>query len=149
MKALTRFSDFPAMESIRRDMDRFFDDLVPFSWREANGGKKADLWAPNTDLSETENEYVITVDLPGISKKDVEVNFHDNRLTISGERSSEEKEEKENYLRKERYTGRFLRTFTLPCAVKDEEIVAKFKDGVLKVNVPKSEVSKPKKVSID
>lgn len=149
MKALTRFSDFPEMESIRRDMDRFFDDLVPFSWKEANGGKNMDLWAPNTDMSETEDEYLITVDLPGISKKDVEVNFQDNRLTISGERSTEEQEEKENYLRKERYTGRFLRTFTFPGAIKDEEIVAKFKDGVLTINVPKSEVSKPTKVSID
>ena len=149
MKALTRFSEFPAMESIRRDMDRFFDDLVPFSWKGANGGRKADLWAPNTDMCETENEYLITIDLPGVTKKDVEVNIQDNRLTISGERKMEEKQDNNNYHRRERFHGQFMRLYTLPDAVKEDKIKATFKDGVLSVSIPKAEVKKAKKVAID
>lgn len=146
MKVLKRYSDSPALESIRRDIDHFFDDLVPFAWRKENGGRKMELWAPDSDLRETESEYVITIDLPGTSKKDIEVGYKDNRLTISGQR---EKEEKKDYIRRERYSGQFLRSFTLPSAVKDDNIKASFKDGVLTVKVPKAEVSKPKTVQID
>lgn len=149
MKALQKKSDLSPVESIRREMDRFFDDIVPFSRGLGDGGTRMELWAPDTDVSETENEYTISVDLPGTSKKDVEVSYKDNRLTISGKRQHEEEEEKKDYLRRERYQGSFTRSFTLPSEVKDEDIKAKFKDGVLKVRVPKSEVRKPKTVPID
>ena len=149
MKALTRYSDRPVLESIKRDMDRFFDDIVPFSWRLENGGRSSSMWMPNTDMSETENDYIITVDLPGITKKDVEVNFQNNRLTISGERKKEKEEEGKDFIRRERYEGTFMRSFSLPTAVKEEDINAKFKDGVLTVTVPKAEVSKSKKIAIE
>ena len=137
------------IEDLRRDLDRIFDEMVPFTWlkeEEENGMK---LWAPKTDMRETEDQYLIHVDLPGIPKKDVKVSYKDNRLTISGERKEEEKEETDNYLRKERYFGSFVRTFTLPAAVNEEDIKANFKEGVLTVTVPKAEVSKPKTVEID
>lgn len=149
MKSIQKFPTLSPLESMRREMDRFFDDITPFSWREGNGGMEMELWAPDTDMSETENEYIITVDLPGISKKDIEVNYKDNRLSISGERKKEEKEEKKDYIRRERYTGKFVRSFTLPAAVKDDKIKAGFKDGVLTVRVPKTEASKPKSIMID
>lgn len=149
MKALKPYTDFPALDTMRKEMDRFFDDLVPFSWRKENGGMGMDLWVPDTDLSETENDYLITVDLPGISKKNIEVNYKDNRLTITGEREKEESEEKKDFIRKERYTGKFIRSFTLPDAVKRDNIKANFKDGVLTVKVPKKEVKKPQNVPID
>ncbi|SHE90079.1 heat shock protein Hsp20 [Fodinibius roseus] len=149
MKAIQKKSELSPIESIRREMDRFFDDIVPFSRREGGDGMRMELWAPDTDVSETDEEYIVSVDLPGISKEDVEVSYKDNRLTISGERQHEEKEEKEDFLRKERYHGSFTRSFTLPSAGKDDKIKARFKDGVLKVTVPKAEVQKPKTVPID
>lgn len=149
MKTLTRYSDMPVLESIKRDMDRFFDDIVPFSWRVENGGRELDVWAPSTDMSETNNEYIISVDLPGITKKDVEVNIQNHRLTITGERKKEAEEEGKDFHRRERFYGRFMRSFTLPAAVKEESIKAKFKDGVLTVTVPKAEVKKAKTVAID
>lgn len=149
MKALQKKSDLSPIEMMRREMDRMFDDIVPFSRGFGNGGTRMELWAPDTDVSETEDEYTISVDLPGINKKDVEVSYKDNRLTISGKREHEEEEEKKDYLRRERYQGSFTRSFTLPSEVKEEDIKAKFKDGVLKVDVPKSEVRKPKTVPID
>lgn len=149
MKAIQKRSDFSPIDSIRREMDRFFDDIVPFSRKTNNGGMRMELWAPDTDVSENDDEYTISVDLPGISKKDVEVSYKDNRLTISGKRKHEEEEEKKDYLRRERYQGSFTRSFTLPSEVKDDDIKAQFKDGVLNVRVPKSEVRKPKTVPID
>lgn len=149
MKGLTKKSEMSPIESLRREMDRIFDEIVPFSWRrdfdEFNGG----LWAPATDLKETEDEYRITVDLPGIKKDEVKITFKDNRLTISGERYKEEEEKEEDFLRHERYTGKFVRSFTLPAGVKEDKIKARFKDGVLSVTVPKSEAKKPKVVEID
>lgn len=108
-----------------------------------------ELWAPDSDLSETDNEYYLMVDLPGMSKKDIEVSYQNKRLTISGERKLEEKETTKDLLRKERYHGRFLRSFTLPEEIKEENIKANFKDGVLTVKIPKSEVQKRKLVPID
>ena len=149
MKAMQKRSELSPIETIRREMDRFFDDIVPFSHKGGNGGMRMELWAPDTDVSETDDDYTISVDLPGITKKDVEVSYKDNRLTISGKREHEEEEEKKDYLRRERYRGSFTRSFTLPSEVKEEDIKARFKDGVLKVQVPKSEVRKPKTVAID
>ena len=128
-------------------MDRFFDDLTPFSWKVENGG--VELWAPDTDMSETENEYIVAVDLPGVTKKNIDVNYKNNMLTISGEREKEEKEEKKDFIRRERFYGKFVRSFTLPAAVREDDIKANFKDGVLTVRIPKTEVSKPKTVPID
>lgn len=149
MKAVQKFSGPSPLDAIRREMDRFFDDITPFSRRAGNGGMEMELWAPDTDMSETESEYLVTVDLPGISKKDIEVSYQDKRLTITGERKKEDKEEKKDYLRRERYFGKFVRSFTLPAGVKDNEIKAAFKDGVLTVRIPKTEVQKPKTVKID
>ncbi|MDX1639398.1 MAG: Hsp20/alpha crystallin family protein [Balneolaceae bacterium] len=149
MRSLAKRSEGSPIEALRREMDQLFDEMVPFSWMREQGGNGYDLWAPNTDMVENDNEYVIKMDLPGIPKEDVNITFKDNRLTISGERQQEEKEEKENYMRRERYVGNFLRSFTLPNAVKEDDIKAKFKDGVLRITVRKTEESKPKTVKID
>jgi len=149
MQTPQKKSNLSPIEALRREMDRFFDDMVPFSRGLDNGGTRMELWAPNTDVSETEDEYTISVDLPGTSKKDVEVSYKDNRLTISGKRQHEEEEDEKDFLRQERYYGSFTRSFTLPTEVKEEDIKAKFKDGVLKVRIPKSEVRKSKTVPID
>lgn len=150
MKSLTKYSDISPLEAMRRDMDRIFDDISPFSrGRRGNGGFGMELWAPDTDMSETEDAFMFTVDLPGLTKKDIQVSYKDNRLTISGERKKETKEEDKDYLRQERYVGKFTRSFTLPGDVKEDKIKASFKDGVLSITVPKVEAKKPKTVTID
>ncbi|NGP89861.1 Hsp20/alpha crystallin family protein [Fodinibius halophilus] len=147
MKSVKRYSDLSVLESMRREMDHFFDDLAPFSWKRGNGGKE--IWAPNSDMSETENEYLVKIDLPGLSKDDIEVNYKDHRLTIAGERKLEKEEDEKNMIRKERYFGTFVRAYTLPEAIKEDRIKATFKDGVLTIEVPKTEVKKPTKIQID
>ncbi|MFN1834167.1 Hsp20/alpha crystallin family protein [Balneola sp. MJW-20] len=150
MKTLTNKTDLSPLEMIRRDMDRMFDDMTPFSKiKFGNGGFGADLWAPETDLIELDEAYKLTVDLPGLNKNDVEVSYKDHRLVISGERKEETDEKKNGFIRKERYTGTFTRAFTLPSAIKEDQIKASFKNGVLTVMAPKAEVKKPKLINID
>lgn len=136
------------VDLLRREMDQFFDDLVPFSWMRENGGKLMESWAPSADISEDEKEYLLRMDIPGMEKKDIKVNFQDGRITVTGERKQEETDEKKDYIRKERYEGSFYRSFSLPDAVKEDGINATFKNGVLKISIPKAEVVEPKAIKI-
>lgn len=136
------------IDVLRREMDQFFDDLVPFSWTRDNGGKMMESWAPSADISEDNKEYLLRMDIPGMEKKDIKVNFQDGRIIVTGERKKEETEEGKDFLRKERYEGSFYRSFTLPEAVKENEINASFKNGVLKISIPKAEVVEPKAIKI-
>jgi HSP20 family protein len=149
MKLKKRAAETSTIDMLRREMDQFFDDLVPFSWSRENGGKELSSWAPSADISEDEKEYMIRMDIPGMEKNDIRVNFQDGRITITGERKIEEKDEKKDYIRKERYHGSFYRSFTLPETVKEEGIQANFKGGVLKLIIPKAEIAKPKPIKIN
>ncbi len=149
MKTMSKKTDIRPVDELRRELDRLFDDMVPFSWWREKGNGGRELWAPDTDMTETDDEFIIKADLPGTTRDDIEVTFKDHRLTIKGERQTKEEEEKENYLRRERFYGNFVRSLTLPTEVKDEDIKASFNDGVLTVHVPKAEISKPKAIKIN
>ncbi len=105
-------------------------------------------WAPSTDIREDEKKFIVTADLPGLDKKDVHINIKDNVLTIKGERSMEKDEKKSNYHRRERAYGTFQRCFRLPEIVKEENISAKFKNGILIIELPKTEAVQPKEIEI-
>lgn len=129
---------------LRRELDRLFEDF--FMPAEEGGGNV--VWSPRTDLAETDDEYLLTMDLPGLKKDDVKVDFQEGQLAISGERRQEKKEQEKNYHRRERSYGSFYRSMTLPQNVNAEDIQASFEDGVLKVHIPKAEESKPKRIEI-
>jgi HSP20 family protein len=148
MKLKKRNNGPDSLEVLRREMDHFFDDLIPFSWTREMGGDKMETWAPSSDITEDKNEYVIRMDIPGMEKKDIRVNYQEGRITITGERKTEEKEEGKDFIRKERSHGSFYRSFTLPESVKEDNIKASFKDGVLKLVIPKAEVVKPKSIEV-
>ena len=105
-------------------------------------------WSPAVDLSEEEGQYVFTVELPGAKRDDVSVELHDNVLTIHGEKKSEREQTKEQQHWVERSYGSFTRSFTLPANAIAERVSASFQDGVLTVEIPKAEETKPKVVSI-
>jgi HSP20 family protein len=129
---------------MQQEMNRMFDEFF--------GERRSELaegsWMPVVDLSENESTILVRAELPGISQDDLELNLQDNVLTLKGEKKRETKEEKKNYHRTECCYGSFTRSFTLPAAVKQEEIMATFKDGVLKIRLPKVEEVKPKKIAI-
>lgn len=146
---LTKKTNGPnSVEMLRREMDHFFDDLVPFSWGHDNSRISMSTWTPSADITENEKEYEILLDMPGMDKNDIKVNFQDGRVTVTGERKTEEKEEKADFIRQERFYGSFFRTFKLPEKVKEDDIHASFKNGVLKLLIPKAEAVKPKMIKV-
>jgi HSP20 family protein len=100
------------------------------------------------DLMESDDQYHLSVDLPGISRDDVTVSVENNRLTIRGERASQSHAEDANILRMERSVGTFYRAIRLPESVNEDAIKASFTNGVLSVTLPKTEKSRPKKIKI-
>ena len=106
-------------------------------------------WSPAIDITEDNDTFIVTADLPGLSKKDISINIKDNLLTISGERKVVKNENDDrNYYRTERRYGSFKRSFQMTDQIIADKISASFKDGVLTVNVPKAEEVKPKEIDI-
>ena len=103
---------------------------------------------PAMDIAEDDDQYVITVELPGTSKQDVTVECQEGVLTIRGEKKSEREEKKEHRRWVERTYGSFSRSFTLPANAAADQVKAKFKDGVLTLEIPKREEAKPKTINI-
>lgn len=144
MTNLVRFSPNRELNRMQTEFDRIFNDFFP--GRPTQNATHA--WVPRVDLSENEDGYFFSFDLPGIDKKDITINFQDGVLTVSGERMQEEKKEGENYLRLERSRGEFSRAFNIPHAIQTDKIDAKYKDGVLNITLLKAEEVKPIKVKV-
>ncbi len=105
-------------------------------------------WTPAIDITEDNDAFIVTADLPGLTKKDISINIKESMLTISGERKIEKKDEDQNYCRSERRYGSFKRSYQLTDQVITDKISAAFKDGVLTVTIPKAEEVKPKEIEI-
>jgi HSP20 family protein len=115
----------------------------------AFSGDMKGMFMPDVDIKETENAYVFKADLPGMKDKDVEVSFTGNRLTLSGKREDEKREEKDNYFTCERSYGSFTRSFALPAGTDTQKAGAELKDGVLTITVPKKAEVKPQKIPVN
>jgi HSP20 family protein len=145
--ALVRWEPVRELNSLQQEMNRLFSTFFDTPTTGGNGGTGR-RWIPAMDLVETEEHYVLTADLPGLSQDDVSLEFDGDVLTLSGERKSEHTERKEGFYRLERATGSFSRSLTLPEGVDPDAVTATFDKGVLEVRIPKPEQRKPKKVSI-
>jgi HSP20 family protein len=144
--ALIRWEPTRELQAVQSEMNRLFNSF--FDAPGATGSTQARRWIPATDLVETDNEYVLRADLPGLGESDVKIEFEDGVLTLSGERKAEHEERKEGYFRLERSFGSFSRSLTLPEGTDPESIKASFDKGVLEVRIPKPEQRKPRKVAI-
>lgn len=148
MQNITRVRPrLPARSGLSREIDRLFGDFVP-TWMETESDEAPALWAPRLDMSENEKEYIVRMDLPGIPKEDITINVEDHQLAVSGERKEEKKEEKENFLRVERSYGRFFRSIPMPKNADGDKVKAEFKDGEMKILIPKMKESRPRKIEI-
>jgi HSP20 family protein len=133
---------FNELSGMQQEMNRLFDEF--FGEQRAEEGS----WMPSVDVSETQTETVVRAELPGMTQDDIELNLQENVLTLKGEKKQEKKEEGENFHRVERTYGSFSRSFSIPAGVKAEDIKATFKDGVLKITLPKPEEVRPKKIEV-
>jgi HSP20 family protein len=105
-------------------------------------------WAPPVDVAEDGEKIHVKIEVPGMEEKDLKVNFEDGLLTVSGERQFERREDR-NYHRIERTYGSFVRSFSLPRSVDASHIVANYRNGILEIEIPKKEESKPKQIQIN
>ena len=119
--------------------DNMFDDMFDDMFRDSFFTNSSTTKVMRTDIQEKDNNYVIEMDLPGYDKEDVKAQLKDGYLTISAEKntSKDEKDEKGNYIRKERYSGKCSRSFYVGENVKEEDIKASFKNGILELTFPK------------
>lgn len=154
-KSETKPATSPRATTPWEQMERFMDELVPGRWMHrwgapAWGELMAGMQAPtpSVDVIDRDDEVVVKAEIPGVRKEDVEISVTDNTLTLTGKSQHEEKEEKENFYRREIRRGEFSRTVTLPASVDTEQAKARFEDGLLVVNMPKLTKTSRKRVEI-
>ena len=145
MNQLVQRRPFRGLQNLQQEIDHLFDSF-PFFGNE--DGDRSAVWAPRMDLTEDDGHYVVRMDLPGLTKKDINVALQDNRLVVSGERKEEKTEAKEGFRRQERHVGTFYRACAFPMPVDEDAVEASFANGVLTVHVKKTEEVKPKQIEI-
>jgi len=135
MPAMIRYNPWSLLRDIQEDVNHIF---------ERNTGQ----WSPRVDITEENDKFRVTADLPGISPEEVKVSIKDNTLSIEGERKTEERKEEQGYTRIERFSGSFHRQFILPNNIDPSKIEAKSQHGVLELSIPKKEPNQPKRIEV-
>lgn len=144
MRLLT--SNWPTHSDLFNEMDRFFGNLATVPAKSAYDDRD---FSPAAEVIETEDKYLMSVDLPGLKKEDIKIEIDQNILKISGERKRETEQDANHkvHFYEKRY-GFFKKSFTLPRTVDGEKIEARFENGVLEVQLPKTAVAKPRQIEI-
>ncbi len=132
---------------VGRQMNSFFDDFF-YPQRNQGDPERSCLWNPAVDIFEDGDNIYLKAELPGVSRESISLDVKDRILTLKGERRHEDEVKEDQFYRRELTYGSFQRSFTLPEAVSTEDIKAEFRDGVLKVTVPKPEERKPKQITV-
>ena len=148
MMELVRWNPLKEMSLLHNQFNRFFSDpFLPaeMGWDEGT----RNVWHPAVDIFEKDDKMVIKAELPGMDKKDINLDIRNDVLTLRGERKYENEVKEENFYRKEMSRGSFVRSFNLPGDVDADRIKAEFKDGILTVEVPKPENRKPKQITVN
>ena len=133
------------VNTMREDMDRFFDTMLGLYPRE----RVQALWAPAIDVEETNDSMVIRAELPGMNKEDIKVTVAEDTVTICGERKYENEQKNRTFHRVERAYGSFQRTVALPVSVQGDKAVASYRSGVLELVLPKAERVKAREITVE
>ena len=133
--------------SMQREIDRMFDNVLRGGQHDESSFALT-AWSPAVDITEHQNEYLVKMELPGVSKDDVKISIQDNLLSVHGEKKQEKELKDAKVHRMERSWGSFDRTFTLPSSVKADGIDAVYKDGILSITLPKAEEARRKQIEV-
>jgi len=144
--AIIRWNPRRDLLGMREEMNMLLGDF--FSPDRRGDETNFACWAPRVDIAEENGNYELVADLPGLKKDDIKVEIHDNILTLRGEKKLEEEKKEKSYRLAERCYGEFVRAFTLPENANRDAIEAQFKDGVLRLTIPKTEQPKPKQIEV-
>ncbi len=145
---LNKWQPFQELSTIRKQMDRLFEDMLSVGDRDWLGlHSMGGMWTPAVEIEETDKELVLKAEIPGIDIKDLDVEVSEDRVTISGEHKEEKRTEDKdkNYFHSEFHYGQFQRIVPLPMPIRTDEIKSEFKHGILTLTMPKVEEA-PKKV---
>ncbi|MFB3765715.1 MAG: Hsp20/alpha crystallin family protein [Methanotrichaceae archaeon] len=134
------------LQQLQNGMNKLIEQLGITNWFPANLG--GDVKIPPADVKETDDAVIVTLDLPGINKEDIDISVLDNELRVVAERKEEREESDKGYHKRERAYNRFERLIPLPVAVRAEEASAKMDNGVLKVTLPKEIVTTKKRINV-
>jgi len=145
---LTRWNPTRDMFSIRKQMNHLFDDVFRPVVRNDDSRLFKWDWHPTVDIYDNDENVVIKAELPGMDKKDIDIDVKNGVLTLKGERNFDNEVKEGKYYRRERTFGKFERFFRLPVKVDPEKINAKYKDGILTIDIPKPEEQKPKQIDV-
>jgi HSP20 family protein len=143
--ALVRYEPIDLFDRFSNDINRMFTGSQA---RDATARARARDWAPHVDIREEDGRFVLYADIPGVERKDVDITLEDGVLTIKGERREQNAEQPGDFRHRERAQGAFLRRFSLPDTVNDEQISATAKDGVLQIVIPKQEQPQARRINV-
>jgi HSP20 family protein len=144
--SIVRYDPFRDLRSLQDEVNRLFSTNLTRSFGDEGIARGA--WNPSVDIFENKDQIVLEAELPGMNREDFELTIENNVITLRGERRFEKKDENDNYHRVERSYGSFTRSFTLPQTVTAESAVAEYRNGVLRVTLPKREEIKARRIEI-
>ena len=145
MTALTRWDPFAEVDAMQNRLSSFFD-LEPV--RSSDSSANENQWSPLVDVIENGDEFLITAELPGVSKENISVTLEDGYLHLKGKRDNSPLGDQAHYLHAERLYGPFSRAIEMPSSADATRVQASFKDGILTVHVPKDEKAKPREIAV-
>ncbi len=144
---LIRWTPGREVVGIQEEMNRMFDNFFGAP-RRVERNDRVLYWTPRVNVEETDDQFEVTAELPGLNRDDVKIEIKDHALTFTGEKKTEKENKDRNVHLYERAYGKFCRTFTLPDNVDVDKIEAEFKDGILQIDIPKTEEAKPRQVEV-
>ncbi|HEY9849390.1 MAG TPA: Hsp20/alpha crystallin family protein [Leptolyngbyaceae cyanobacterium] len=140
---LVRLQPVPEMETLRRQMDRVFDELAQVN------PERPTLWSPAIELHDDENNLVLRAEIPGVEGKDLDIQVTREALSIAGEHRYEKRKEERGFYHSEFRYGKFQRTIELPVPIQNDKVQAEFKNGILTLTLPKAEELQRKVVKVN
>lgn len=143
---VTRYDPFRDLRNLQEEVNRLFTGNVGRTFDDE--GIARGQWSPSVDIYENKEQIVLEAELPGMNREDFDLTVENNVITLRGERRFEKKEETDNYHRVERAYGSFTRSFTLPNSVSGEGASADYRNGVLRVTLPKREETKARRIEV-
>ncbi len=141
-----KWEPFRDLMTMQDRMTRLIDETLSRIWKEE---AVQGTWSPPVDIVERGNEVVLKIDLPDVNQNEIDIRVEESTLIIQGERKFVKESPEENYIQIERPYGTFRRTFTVPRTIDQEGIRASYKDGVLRVILPKKEETQPKQIVVE
>ncbi|WP_292487944.1 Hsp20/alpha crystallin family protein [Methanohalobium sp.] len=141
--SLFSWDPFEELRETQQHLSDLFENLMPAEWAES------ETFAPLVDVKEEDNNVVVSADMPGVNKEDVDINVRDDMVEINAQHKEESESEEEGFYRKERTYRAFSRAVPLPASVTEEGASAKLEDGVLKITLPKASEKEEKKITVE